>query len=133
MFKGFGLFISGLVLPSALLAGHHEEDKLKPAASGGQVIVAYEVPCVDPSAGIRLLKELIAYESEVAGVSYSSVSTVLGDQRVGAIDVHASAQAMEEAFAWQEQDQEWLEKQARALEVCEASISEIVTGIHTAQ
>jgi len=128
-----GLFFFSIIMPLASLAGHHEKDELEPAASGGQVIVVYEVPCVDPSKGISLLKELIAYESGVAGVSYSSVSTVLGDQRVGAVDIHASVKAMEDAFAWQEQDQEWLDKQASALEVCKAAMSEIVMRVHMVQ
>ena len=97
------------------------------------MIVAYRVPCVAPAAGVAVLKELIAYESSVAAVNYSSVATVLDDETVGAIDVHASTEAMQKAFAWQEQDEQWLAIQMRALGTCEAGISDIETSIHRAQ
>lgn len=134
MLKRVGVFLLALVSPAAVFAGHHEHGEgIQPAASGGQVIVAYRVPCVAPAAGVAVLKELIAYESSVAAVNYSSVATVLDDETVGAIDVHASTEAMQRAFAWQEQDEQWLAIQMRALGTCEAGISDIETSIHRAQ
>jgi S-methylmethionine-dependent homocysteine/selenocysteine methylase len=132
--KRMGVLLLALVSPVAVFAGHHEQGEgIQPAASGGQVIVAYRVPCVAPAAGVAVLKELIAYESSVAAVNYSSVATVLDDETVGAIDVHASTEAMQRAFAWQEQDEQWLAIQMRALGTCEAGISDIETSIHRAQ
>ena len=134
MLKRVGVFLLALVSPAAVFAGHHEQGEgIKAAASGGQVIVVYRVPCVAPAAGVAVLKELIAYESSVAAVNYSSVATVLDDETVGAIDVHASTEAMQRAFAWQEQDEQWLAIQMRALGTCEAGISDIETSIHRAQ
>ncbi|MGB1190657.1 MAG: hypothetical protein ACPHAN_12685 [Pseudomonadales bacterium] len=134
MLRKIGTFIFAMILPGLVSAGHHEEgEALRPAAKSGQVIVAYSVPCVDPAAGVAILKELIAYESDAAPVDYSSVATIIDDETVGAVDVHTSNEAMQKAFAWQEQDEKWLGIQARALGICEADVNAIATAIHVAQ
>ena len=106
---------------------------MKPIASSGQVVVVYEVPCVNPHRGIATLKSVIQHEANASPIPYSSVATKLDDALVGAVDVHSSMAAMEQAFAWQENDDTWLALQAKALKACEAQLDQISISIHSAQ
>lgn len=122
------------LMSNSAIAGHHEKDNtLMPAAIAGQVVVAYEVPCADPVAGADSLKALIAYEASASPVAYSSVATMIGDAKVGAVDVHSSMASMERAFAWQEQDTTWLAMQAKSLALCGADLESIEMSVHAAQ
>ena len=128
-----GLF-TGLLAAGTALAGHHKaSEEMKPIAAAGQVVVVYEVPCVNPDQGITTLKELIRYEAGKSPIAYMSVATKLDDALVGAVDVHQSMAAMQQAFAWQEADETWLAIQAEALKACEAQLDQISMSIHSAQ
>lgn len=126
--------LTGLLAAGQAVAGHHEaSESMKPMASSGQVVVVYEVPCVNPDQGIASLKEVIQYEAGTSPIAYTSVATKLDDALVGAVDVHQSMAAMEQAFAWQESDETWLALQAKALTACEAQLDQISMSIHSAQ
>ena len=128
------LMIAVLLMSNSAIAGHHEKaGTLMPAAMAGQVVVAYEVPCANPAAGADSLKALIAYEASASPVAYSSVATTIGDAKVGAVDVHRSTGAMEQAFSWQEQDETWLSMQADALALCGADLESIGMSVHVVQ
>ncbi|MDC3365459.1 hypothetical protein OAV86_05310, partial [Pseudomonadales bacterium] len=66
-------------------------------------------------------------------IAYTSVATKLSDALVGAVDVHQSMAAMEQAFAWQESDEAWVAMQAKALAACGADLDQISMSIHSAQ
>ena len=126
--------VTGLLAASTALAGHHKaSEEMKPVATAGQVVVVYEVPCVNPDQGVEGLKELIGYEAGKSPIAYTSVATKLDDALVGAVDVHQSLAAMQQAFAWQEADETWLAIQAKALKACEAQLDQISMRIHSAQ
>ena len=56
-YRTIGL-VTGLLAASTALAGHHKaSETMKPAASSGQVVVVYEVPCANPDQGVARLKE----------------------------------------------------------------------------
>ena len=132
-YRAIGL-VTGLLAASTALAGHHKaSETIKPAASSGQVIVVYEVPCANPDQGIALLKDVIQHEADTSPIAYTSVATKLSDALVGAVDVHQSMAAMEQAFAWQESDEAWLAMQAKALAACGADLDQISMSIHSAQ
>ena len=132
-YRTIGL-VPGLLAASTALAGHHEaSEAMKPIASSGQVVVVYEVPCVNPDQGVARLKELIGYEAGKSPIAYTSVATKLGDALIGAVDVHQSLAAMEQAFTWQEADATWLAIQAKALKACKAQLDQISMRIHNAQ
>ena len=88
-------------------AGHHES--LKPPAKPGQVVVTYrgDCPAQAVEGAISQVKEIIAYERKNSPVLYVSSPGVWTDGKVGAVDVHASKEAMEQAFAWQASDETW--------------------------
>ena len=126
--------VTVLLAASTALAGHHKaSEEMKPVATAGQVVVVYEVPCVNPDQGVAGLKELIGYEAGKSPIAYTSVATKLDDALVGAVDVHQSLAAMQQAFAWQEADETWLAIQAKALKACEAQLDQISMRIHSAQ
>lgn len=134
MFKKRLVGAMALLVSTVAVGGHHEEGEAPmAAATAGQIIVAYEVPCADPVAGAARLKALIAYEASASPVAYSSVATTIGNAKVGAVDVHSSMQAMDKAFAWQEQDDTWLAMQALSLTVCETDLDSIEMSVHIAQ
>ena len=126
--------LTGLLAASQTLAGHHEaSEAIKPIVSAGQVVVVYEVPCSNAAAGLAILKDLVAYEGGASPVSYSSTLTQSTDAVIGAIDLHKSMAAMEQAFAWQAGDETWTAMQAKALAICDVTLDQIGTKIYTAQ
>jgi len=132
-YRTIGL-VTGLLAASTALAGHHKaSEAMKPIASSGQVVVVYEVPCVNPDQGVAGLKELIGYEAGKSPIAYTSVATKLGNRLIGAVDVHQSLAAMEQAFSWQESDETWLAIQAKALAACGADLDQISMSVHSTQ
>ena len=95
------------ILSGTTMAAHH--DDLQPVATPGQVIVTYRGECPSEAIdeAITLIKETIAYERKNSPILYSSSPGVWSDGRIGAVDLHESAEAMEKAFAWQMADEKW--------------------------
>ena len=92
------LTASTLAAPIAF-AGHHEG--IQPPAKTGQVVVTYRGNC--PSAAVdstlEKIQKNIAYERANSPVLYASSPGVWADGKIGAVDIHKSQQAMEDAFA----------------------------------
>lgn len=104
--------ISSLIifLSFGAFSAHHESNEmLMPVAKPGQVIVIYRGACPSGKTdeSIAMVKEIIAYERKNSPVSYSSSPGVWSDGNVGAVDLHDSLEAMEEAFDWQSNDKKW--------------------------
>ena len=126
--------LAGLIVSSISFAEHHKEPQtLSPAASEGQVIVVYEVPCSNMEAGLATLKALIAYEAESSPIAYSSSPVMFREGVMGAVDLHRSASSMEKAIAWQEGDAQWKALQATSLETCNVSIDDLTATMMVAQ
>ena len=88
-------------------AGHHEDGKIGKAAKSGQLMVVYHWPCENLELGMKLLNEMITYESDASPYPYSAVSAVHEDGALASIDVHSSAESFEKAAGWQNEDSEW--------------------------
>ena len=128
------LLLSGLLISSLTIAGHHGESKtIAPVASAGQVVVVYEVPCKDVATGVATLKDLIAYEASASPIAYSSSPGTIGDGAIGAVDLHLSIASMEKAVAWQEGDKKWKALQAISLKACDSSVDGIKVTVMAAQ
>ncbi|OUX77198.1 MAG: hypothetical protein CBC19_07895 [Oceanospirillales bacterium TMED59] len=103
-------FLIGLLAISLTMlshAGHQEGGKISKAAKSGQVLVVYHWPCEDLELGMKLLNEMITYESGASPYPYSAVSAVHEDGALASIDVHSSAESFEKAAGWQNEDPEW--------------------------
>ena len=103
-------FLVGLLALSLITlahAGHHEDGKINKAAKSGQLVIVYHWPCENLELGMKLLNEMITYESDASPYPYSAVSAVHEDGALASIDVHSSAQSFEDAAGWQNEDPEW--------------------------
>ena len=103
-------FLVGLLALSLITlaqAGHHEDGKINKAAKSGQLVIVYHWPCENLELGMKLLNEMITYESDASPYPYSAVSAVHEDGALASIDVHSSAQSFEKAASWQNEDPEW--------------------------
>ena len=103
-------FLIGLLmisLPTLVSAGHHEDGKISKAAKSGQLMVVYHWPCENLELGLKLLNEMITYESDASPYPYSAVSAVHEDGALASIDVHSSTESFEKAAEWQNNDSEW--------------------------
>jgi len=111
------------------MAGHHEE--LKPPAKPGQVIVTYRGTCPTDSvdAAIARVKEVIAYERANSPVIYASSPGVWADGNIGAVDIHASKAAMEQAFAWQAGDATWSASYDAVAATCGITVEDFKVSI----
>tara|TARA_B000000557_G_C20734151_1_gene425606 strand:+ start:264 stop:677 length:414 start_codon:yes stop_codon:yes gene_type:complete len=103
-------FLIGLLVISLTTlahAGHHEHGKISKAAKSGQLMVVYHWPCENLELGMKLLDEMITYESDASPYPYSAVSAVHEDGALASIDVHSSAESFGKAAGWQNEDSEW--------------------------
>ena len=113
------LLIATLLIPGFVNAGHHEKgNHMMLAAQPGQVMVVYHWPCADAGAGLSLLKALIAYERDASPYPYSASPALHEDGAVVSVDVHGSAESMNNATAWQAADTEWQAKFAEMEAAC---------------
>jgi hypothetical protein len=134
MINRFLVLLTGLMVSSMALSGHHKEsEKLAPVASAGQVVVVYEVPCKNVVAGLASIKDLIAYEVKASPISYSSSPATIGEGVIGAVDLHLSVASMQNAVSWQESDAKWKAMQAKSLEACGVTADDIKATIILAE
>ncbi len=130
---GHQMLLGGVLAGNQALAeDHHASEHTTPIAKPGQIVVVFEVPCTDSAQSLAILNELIAYEAVNSPIAYSSVAVSINESTVGAIDVHESMAAMEQAFAWQEGDETWTALQAKAFEACSTSLDQLTAKIYNA-
>jgi len=127
------LLIAALLIPGFASAGHHEKgNHMKLAAQPGQVMVVYHWPCADADAGLALLKALIAYERDASPYPYSAAPALHEDGAVVSVDVHGSAESMNNALAWQAADTEW-QAQFAVMEATCGSADDLSSHVLTMQ
>ena len=109
-------------------------EKLEPVAKKGQVIVIYRSPCPSGKikAAMKKIEEIISYERKNSPVSYSSSPGNWEDGQVGAVDLHASHNAMDMAFAWQESDKKWSKMYDDVAKICGTTIEDFHVHMLTA-
>ena len=56
---------------------------------------------------MKLIDEIISYEKKNSPIKYSSAPGTWSDNSVGAVDLHASQKAMDDAFEWQAGNKKW--------------------------
>lgn len=127
------LIILSTMSCATVQAGHHED--IQPPAEPGQVIVVYQGACPAESvdAAIEQVKKVIAYESLNSPISYKSSPGVWADGRVGAVDIHRSMAAMEQAFAWQSSDNSWSAGYDAVAASCGITVEDFTVAIFEAR
>ena len=126
------LLIASLLSPLAT-AGHHEEaEAVALAAQPGQMMIVYHWPCADAQRGLSLLKDMIAYERTASPFPYSAAPAIHADGAVVSVDVHPSANSMEQAGAWQESDEEWQRYLNAMADAC-GSLDDLTANVLTMQ
>ena len=134
MINRFLILFSGILLSGLTIAVHHQQiETIAPVAFADQVIIVYEVPCKDVPTGLAALKELIAYEAASSPIAYSSSPGLIGEDAIGAVDLHLSALSMEKAVAWQESNKQWKAMQDKSLRACDVNVDDIKVTVITAQ
>ena len=91
--------------------GHLDHEKgLHPVAKSGQMIVTYEGDCSKGNSkkAMQLIEKAIAYEKNNSPIKYSSAPGTWSGNSIGAVDLHASEDAMNRAFDWQSNDKKWM-------------------------
>ena len=127
------LLIAALLISGFASAGHHEKgNHMMLAAQPGQVMIVYHWPCADADAGLSLLKAMIAYERDASPYPYSAAPAVHEDGAVVSVDVHGSAESMNNATAWQAADEEW-QAQFAAMEAACGSAEDLSSHVLTMQ
>lgn len=112
-------FLAIFLSSSYALSGHHEKAAaMLPAATSGQLIVMYHWPCADIDKGMGLLKKMIAYERQHSPVPYSATPALHEDGALVSVDIHASAESLKKAEAWQNADEQWQAGFSEMVEAC---------------
>lgn len=126
------LTVCTIATPIAL-AGHHES--IQPPAETGQVVVTYRGTCPSEAVDSTLekIRKIIAYERANSPVLYASSPGVWADGKIGAVDIHRSQQAMEDAFAWQSSDKAWSDGYADIAANCGITVEEFEVSVFTAR
>jgi hypothetical protein len=133
LIKTATLLIATLLIPGFASAGHHEKgNHMMLAAQPGQVMIVYHWPCADAGAGLSLLKALIAYERDASPYPYSAAPALHEDGAVVSVDVHGSAESMNNATAWQAADTEW-QAQFAEMEAACGSAEDLSSHVLTMQ
>ena len=121
------------ILAAAAMAGHHES--LMPPAKAGQIVVTYKGACPAEAVdgAVAKIRETIAYERANSPVVYASSPGVWADGRIGAVDLHASKEAMDKAFAWQAADATWTASFNAIAASCGITVEDFVISIFNAR
>ena len=131
--KTTALVLMALLISATVAAGHHEKGEGPMlAATPGQIMIVYYLPCADAEAGFKLIKEMIAYERDASPHPYSAAPAIHADGALVSVDVHFSAESMEKAVAWQESDAEWQARFAEMAAAC-GSADDLSVNILTMQ
>ncbi|MDB9797507.1 hypothetical protein OAB85_02445 [Pseudomonadales bacterium] len=121
------------ILAAPAMAGHHES--LMPPAKAGQIVVTYKGACPAEAVdgAVAKIRETIAYERANSPVVYASSPGVWADGRIGAVDLHASKEAMDKAFAWQAADATWTASFNAIAASCGITVEDFVISIFNAR
>ena len=131
--KTTALALLALLLSATAVAGHHEKGEGPMlAAKPGQIVIVYYWPCADADEGMSVLKEMIAYERGASPHPYSAAPAIHSDGALVSVDVHSSAESMEKAVAWQEDDPAWQAQFANMEAAC-GSADDLSVNILTMQ
>ena len=127
------LFTSG----SIFSMGHldHEKKGLHPVAASGQVVVTYKADCKkgNPEKAMKLIDEIISYEKKNSPIKYSSAPGTWSDKSVGAVDLHASQKAMDDAFEWQAGNKKWSNMFDQIASACGITTDDFVIDVMKAK
>ena len=127
------LALMTLLISTTVAAGHHEKGEgPQLAAKPGQIVIVYHWPCADADNGMSLLTEMIAYERDASPYPYSASPAIHADGALVSVDVHASAESMEKAVAWQEADATWQAQFAKMAAAC-GSANDLTVNVLTMQ
>ena len=110
MLKNLILVMTLLLSSFSFSMGHLDHEKsLHPVAKSGQMIVTYQGDCSKGNAkkAMQLIDKIIAYEKKNSPIKYSSAPGTWSDNSIGAVDLHDSEDAMNQAFDWQSNDKKW--------------------------
>ncbi len=110
MFKNIMLLITFVLASFSFSMGHLDHEKgLHPVAKSGQMIVTYQADCSRGNAkkAMLLIEKIIAYEKKKSPIKYSSAPGTWSDNSIGAVDLHFSKKAMNQAFDWQSNNKKW--------------------------
>tara|TARA_Y100000287_G_C14008663_1_gene251067 strand:+ start:54 stop:464 length:411 start_codon:yes stop_codon:yes gene_type:complete len=110
MLKNLILVTTLLLSSFSFSMGHLDHEKsLHPVAKSGQMIVTYQGDCSKGNAkkAMQLIDKIIAYEKKNSPIKYSSAPGTWSDNSIGAVDLHDSEDAMNQAFDWQSNDKKW--------------------------
>ena len=122
------LITISIIISLNVFSAHHEsnESGLMPVAKPGQVIVTYRGQCEEKNINkaISMVKKIITYEKKNSPISYSSSPGAWSDGTIGAVDLHDSLEAMENAFAWQAADQKWSSMYEDVAKACGITIED---------
>ena len=122
------LITISIIISLNVFSAHHEsnESGLMPVAKPGQVIVTYRGQCEEKNIdkAISMVKKIITYEKKNSPISYSSSPGAWSDGTIGAVDLHDSLEAMENAFAWQAADQKWSSMYEDVAKACGITIED---------
>ena len=130
--KAITLLIAAL-LPSLAIGGHHKKAEIVAlAAQPGQMMIVYHWPCANAERGLSLLKDMITYERTASPFPYSAAPAIHADGAVVSVDVHPSAESMEQAGAWQESDEEWQRYLNSMADAC-GSLEDLTASVLTMQ
>ena len=131
--KAMGMMLMTLLVSATAAAGHHEKGEGPMlAAKPGQIVIVYYWPCADADEGMSVLKEMIAYERGASPHPYSAAPAIHSDGALVSVDVHSSAESMEKAVAWQEDDPAWQAQFANMEAAC-GSADDLSVNILTMQ
>ena len=131
--KTMGMMLMTLLISATAVAGHHEKGEGPMlAAKPGQIVIVYYWPCADADEGMSVLKEMIAYERGASPHPYSAAPAIHSDGALVSVDVHSSAESMEKAVAWQEDDPAWQAQFANMEAAC-GSADDLSVNILTMQ
>ena len=121
------------ILAAPAMAGHNES--LMPPAKAGQIVVTYKGACPAEAVdgAVAKIRETIAYERANSPVVYASSPGVWADGRIGAVDLHASKEAMDKAFAWQAADATWTASFNAIAASCGITVEDFVISIFNAR
>ena len=131
--KTMGMMLMTLLISATAVAGHHEKGEGPMlAAKPGQIVIVYYWPCADADEGMSVLKEMIAYERGASPHPYSAAPAIHSDGALVSVDVHSSAESMEKAVAWQEDDPAWQAQFANMEAAC-GSADDLSVNVLTMQ
>ena len=99
------------------------------------MVVTYKADCKkgDPEKAMKLIDEIISYEKKNSPIKYSSAPGTWSDKSVGAVDLHASQKAMDDAFEWQAGNKTWSNMFDQIASACGITTDDFVIDVMKAK